>query len=132
MAALTAEQSEVGFHSLQHDVQIGKLAVVGAGMLSSAGVTATLFTALFEAGINIEMISTSEIRITVVTRANQINEALRVVHSGCRGKGVRAVSCAGTFWVSTTGPTRLPRSPLRGMRVSRPRSPLKPCRASRT
>ena len=81
LAALSAEQSEVGFHSLQHDDQIGKLAVVGAGMRSSAGVTATLFTALFEAGINIEMISTSEIRITVVTRADQINEALRVVHS---------------------------------------------------
>jgi len=81
MAALSAEQIEVGFHSLQHDDQIGKLAVVGAGMRSSAGVTATLFTALFEAGINIEMISTSEIRITVVTRADQINEALRVVHS---------------------------------------------------
>ena len=81
LAALSAEQFEVGFHSLQHDDQIGKLAVVGAGMRSSAGVTATLFTALFEAGINIEMISTSEIRITVVTRADQINEALRVVHS---------------------------------------------------
>lgn len=81
LAALSAEQIEVGFHSLQHDDQIGKLAVVGAGMRSSAGVTATLFTALFEAGINIEMISTSEIRITVVTRADQINEALRVVHS---------------------------------------------------
>ena len=81
LAALTAQQSDVGFHSLQHDDQIGKLAVVGAGMRSSAGVTATLFTALFEAGINIEMISTSEIRITVVTRADQINEALRVVHS---------------------------------------------------
>jgi len=81
LAALEAEQAEVGFHSLQHDDKIGKLAVVGAGMRSSAGVTATLFTALFEAGINIEMISTSEIRITVVTRADQINEALRVVHS---------------------------------------------------
>jgi len=81
LAALSAEQIEVGFHSLQHDDQIGKLAVVGAGMRSSAGVTATLFTALFEAGINIEMISTSEIRITVVTRADQINDAQRLVHS---------------------------------------------------
>jgi aspartate kinase len=81
MTALLAEQDEVGFDSLQHDDQIGKLAVVGAGMRSSAGVTAKLFTALYEAGINIEMISTSEIRISVVTRADTINDAVRVVHA---------------------------------------------------
>jgi aspartate kinase len=49
-------------------------------MRTNAGVSARLFTALFEAGINIEMISTSEIRISVVTRADTINEAVRVVH----------------------------------------------------
>jgi aspartate kinase len=80
ITALTAQQDDVGFHSLQHDDQIGKLAVVGAGMRQSAGVTAKLFTALFEAGINIEMISTSEIRISVVTRADTVNDAMRVVH----------------------------------------------------
>ena len=80
MTALEAEKGEIGYDSLQHDDQIGKLAVVGAGMRSSAGVTAKLFTALYEAGINIEMISTSEIRISVVTRADTINEAMRVVH----------------------------------------------------
>jgi len=80
MAALTLEQDDIGFHSLQHDDQIGKLAVVGAGMRTSAGVTAKLFTVLFEAGINIEMISTSEIRISVVTRADTVNDAVRVVH----------------------------------------------------
>jgi aspartate kinase len=78
--ALTAEQDNVGFESLQHDDQIGKLAVVGAGMRTNAGVSAKLFTALFEAGINMEMISTSEIRISVVTRADSLNEAVRVVH----------------------------------------------------
>jgi aspartate kinase len=81
ITALTAEQPDVGFDSLQHDDQIGKLAVVGAGMRTNAGVTAKLFTALFDAGINIEMISTSEIRISVVTRADTVNEAMRVVHS---------------------------------------------------
>jgi aspartate kinase len=81
MQALNAQKAEVGFHSLQHDDQIGKLAVVGAGMRTNAGVSARLFTALFEAGINIEMISTSEIRISVVTRADTVNEAMRVVHS---------------------------------------------------
>lgn len=80
LTALNAEKDAVGFHSLQHDDQIGKLAVVGAGMRTNAGVTAKLFTALFDAGINIEMISTSEIRISVVTRADTVNEAMRVVH----------------------------------------------------
>lgn len=81
ITALTAEKDEVGFESLQHDDQIGKLAVVGAGMRSNAGVSAKLFTALFDAGINIEMISTSEIRISVVTRADTVNDAVRVVHT---------------------------------------------------
>jgi aspartate kinase len=81
LTALRADQDVVGFAALQYDDQIGKLALVGAGMRTNAGVSAKLFTALFEAGINIEMISTSEIRISVVTRADTINDALRVVHS---------------------------------------------------
>jgi aspartate kinase len=81
LTALRADQGEVGFESLQYDDQIGKLALVGAGMRTNAGVSARLFTALYEAGINIEMISTSEIRISVVTRADTINDALRVVHT---------------------------------------------------
>jgi aspartate kinase len=78
---LEAKKSEVGFDSLQYDDQIGKLALVGAGMRTNAGVSAKLFTALFDAGINIEMISTSEIRISVVTRADTLGDAVRVVHS---------------------------------------------------
>jgi aspartate kinase len=74
LTALRATQSEVGFDSLQYDDQIGKLAVVGA-------VSAQLFRALSDAGINIEMISTSEIRISVVTRADTLHEAMRVVHT---------------------------------------------------
>ena len=62
-------------------LEIAKLAVVGAGMRTNAGVSARLFTALFEAGINIEMISTSESRISVVTRADTVNDAVRVVHT---------------------------------------------------
>ena len=73
LATLRAEQPELGFESLQYDDQIGKLAVVGAGMRTSAGVSAQLFRALSDAGINIEMISTSEIRISVVTRADTLN-----------------------------------------------------------
>jgi aspartate kinase len=81
LQALRSDQAEAGFLSLQYDDQIGKLALVGAGMRTNAGVSARLFDALYTAGINIEMISTSEIRISVVTRADTVAEAARVVHS---------------------------------------------------
>ncbi|MDJ0376923.1 aspartate kinase [Cryobacterium sp. PH31-L1] len=81
LTALTNEKELIGFKSLQYDDQIAKLALVGGGMRTNTGVSAKLFEALYEAGINIEMISTSEIRISVVTRADTINEALRVVHT---------------------------------------------------
>lgn len=80
MNALRAKQAEAGFDSLIYDDGIGKLSVVGAGMRTNAGVSAQLFRALSDAGINIEMISTSEIRISVVTRADILPEAVRVVH----------------------------------------------------
>jgi len=97
LTALNAAKSDVGFNSLEHDDQIGKLAVVGAGMRTNAGVSAKLFTALYEAGINIEMISTSEIRISVVTRADTINDAVRVVHTAFGLDGdIEAVVHAGT------------------------------------
>ena len=81
LAALTAEQDRIGYRSLQHDDQIAKLALVGAGMRTNAGVSADLFTAPSDAGINIEMISTSEIPISVVTRADSIGAAVRAVHT---------------------------------------------------
>lgn len=81
MQALLVEQDTVGFESLQYDDQIAKLALVGAGMRTSSGISAKLFTSLFEAGVNIEMISTSEIRISVVTRADTITDAARAVHT---------------------------------------------------
>lgn len=97
LTALKAEQPDVGFQSLQYDDQIGKLALVGAGMRTNTGVSAQLFAALFDAGINIEMISTSEIRISVVTRADTVNEAARVVHKafGLDGDD-KAIVYAGT------------------------------------
>ncbi|MDQ0642432.1 aspartate kinase [Microbacterium murale] len=81
LKALAAEQSDVGFDSLIHDDQIGKLSVVGAGMRVHSGVSATLFEALSTAGINIEMISTSEIRISVVLRGSDLADAARIVHT---------------------------------------------------
>jgi len=79
--ALKAVQESVGFASLQYDDHIGKLSLVGAGMRSHPGVSATFFQALADAGVNIEMISTSEIRISVVTRDDQLDDAVRAVHT---------------------------------------------------
>ena len=80
-AALRDVQPDIGFESLQYDDTIGKLSLIGAGMKSHPGVSARLFGALSEAGINIEMISTSEIRISVVTRADSLDDAVRAVHT---------------------------------------------------
>ncbi len=79
--ALEAAREKSGFDSLIYDDQIGRLSVVGAGMRTNAGVSAQLFTALSDAGINIEMISTSEIRISVIMRANTLPGAVKAVHT---------------------------------------------------
>ena len=79
--ALKRVQDSIGFTSLRYDQEIGKISLVGAGMRSNPGVTATFFEALSGAAVNIELISTSEIRISVVTRADDVNEAVRAVHS---------------------------------------------------
>lgn len=81
VAAITAVQGEVGFTSVVYDDQIGKASLVGAGMRSHPGVSATFFKALSGAGVNIEMISTSEIRISVVTKAEDLDTAVRAVHT---------------------------------------------------
>jgi len=81
MEALSSRQAEAGFESLSLDEGIAKLSVVGAGMRTNAGVSAQLFQALSNAGINIEMISTSEIRISVVMREEVLPDALRAVHT---------------------------------------------------
>jgi aspartate kinase len=94
---LRAAKDKVGFVDLAYDDNIGKLSVVGGGMRTNAGVSAQLFTALFEAGINIEMISTSEIRISVVTRGDDLKRAMQVVHAAFGLDGdVEAVVYAGT------------------------------------
>ncbi len=77
---LTAIQGAVGFQSLQYDDQIGKLSLVGAGMRSNPGVSAQFFRAMSSAGVNMDMISTSEIRISVVTRAEDLDTAVRPLH----------------------------------------------------
>ncbi|GGT38690.1 aspartate kinase [Streptomyces purpureus] len=79
--ALEKAKGAIGFDSLRYDDQIGKISLVGAGMKTNPGVTASFFQALSDAGVNIELISTSEIRISVVTRADDVNEAVRAVHT---------------------------------------------------
>jgi len=78
---LESAKATLGFRELEQDADIGKLSVVGAGMRTHSGVSATLFSALAKAGINIEMISTSEIRISVVTSSKQLDDAARAVHT---------------------------------------------------
>ncbi|MBO8187467.1 aspartate kinase [Streptomyces spirodelae] len=81
ISALEKVQGTVGFDSLRYDDQIAKISLVGAGMKTNPGVTATFFEALSNAGVNIELISTSEIRISVVTREEAVGDAVRAVHS---------------------------------------------------
>jgi aspartate kinase len=97
-AALTAAQDRLGFLRLEYTSQIGKLSLIGAGMRSHPGVSARLFAALSEAGVNIQMISTSEIRISVVTEEEDLERAVRAVHTafGLDSEAGEAVVYGGT------------------------------------
>ena len=81
VATLKKIQGEVGFESLIYDDQIGKLSLVGAGMRSHPGISATLFGAMSDAGINIEMITTSEIRISILCRESDLDRAVQAAHT---------------------------------------------------
>nr|WP_205471930.1 aspartate kinase [Nocardioides sp. SYSU D00038] len=81
MKALTVLQDEVGFEKLLYDDQVGKVSLIGAGMRSHPGVTARFFSAIAEAGVNIEMISTSEIRISVVVDEGDVDAAVAAAHT---------------------------------------------------
>jgi aspartate kinase len=80
MTSLGQLQDEVGFESLLYDDRIGKVSLIGAGMRSHPGVSATFFGALADAGVNIEMISTSEIRISVVVDESDVAMAVGAAH----------------------------------------------------
>jgi aspartate kinase len=81
MSALARIQDAVGYEKLLYDDQIGKVSLIGAGMRSHPGITAKFFAALASAGVNIEMISTSEIRISVIVDEGQVDEAVRATHT---------------------------------------------------
>ncbi|MFC8223968.1 ACT domain-containing protein, partial [Streptomyces sp. NPDC057362] len=79
--ALEKNRPGIGFDSLRYDDQIGKISLVGAGMKTNPGVTADFVMALSDAGVNIELLSTSEIRISVVTRSDDVTRAVRDIHT---------------------------------------------------
>ena len=81
MTALARLQDTVGYDRLQYDDSVGKVSIVGAGMSSAPGITARFFQALSDAGVNIEMISTSEIRVSVVVAEAQVQEAVNAAHA---------------------------------------------------
>ena len=91
-------QGEVGFASLLYDDTVGKLSLIGAGMRSHPGVTATFFAAMAEAGVNIEMISTSEIRISIIVREADLERAAKATHTafGLDADQIEAVVYGGT------------------------------------
>lgn len=97
MAALEEARERIGFTDVSYDDHVGKVSVIGVGMRSHPGVSATCFRALAAAGINIEMISTSEIRISVVVRIDDVDNAVRACHTafGLDADG-EAVVYAGT------------------------------------
>ncbi|AFT98285.1 MULTISPECIES: aspartate kinase [Nocardia] len=77
---LTKQQDEIGFSQVLYDDHIGKVSLVGAGMKSHPGVTAKFCEALADAGVNIDLISTSEIRISVLVKDTELDEAVKVLH----------------------------------------------------
>ena len=81
MSALAQLQGEIGYERLIYDDHIGKVSLIGAGMRSHPGITAKFFSALAQAGVNIEMISTSEIRISVIVDEADVQAAVSATHT---------------------------------------------------
>lgn len=98
VAAIESVKEELGFPTVRVNPQIGIVSLVGAGMRTNTGVSSQLFRALADAGINIEMISTSEVRISVVVDEEKVDEAVRVIHAafGLDSADAEAVVYGGT------------------------------------
>jgi aspartate kinase len=97
VGALRAKQTEIGFTDVLCDDHVGKVSLIGAGMRSHPGVTARFCEALAEAGVNIEIINTSEIRISVLVRDSQLDVAVRAIHDAFElGSDEPAIVYAGT------------------------------------
>lgn len=81
MEILSSQKESLCFDHLESDEKIGKVSVVGAGLMNNSGVAAKMFEALYEAGINIQMINTSEIRVSVLLDEGDVNRAVKAVHA---------------------------------------------------
>ena len=79
--ALNQAREAIGFSELVHDTRVAKVSVVGVGMKSHAGVASTMFTTLGARGINIQAISTSEIKVSVLIHEDETELAVRVLHT---------------------------------------------------
>ena len=77
---LEEHKEALKFDHIETDESIGKVSIVGAGLMSNCGVAARMFEALYEAGINIQMINTSEIRVSVLLDEEDVNRAVRAIH----------------------------------------------------
>jgi aspartate kinase len=78
---MQAAQADIGFEEVRHDEDVAKISVVGVGMRSHAGVAETMFRALADRGVNIQVISTSEIKISVLIDAAYTELAVRALHA---------------------------------------------------
>ena len=98
LETLRAAQDKIGFQDLLYDDRIGKVSLIGAGMRSHPGVSAKFFAALAGAGVNIQMITTSEIRISVVVSQNDVDVAVNATHQAfdLEADEVEAVVYGGT------------------------------------
>ena len=97
MAALEKIKATIGFEGLLYDDHIGKVSLIGAGMKSHPGVSKTFFEALGDCGVNVEIISTSEIRISVLVRDTDVDVAVRALHEAFDlGSGEEAIVYAGS------------------------------------
>jgi aspartate kinase len=98
LETLRAAQEKIGFQDLLYDDRIGKVSLIGAGMRSHPGVSAKFFAALAEAGVNIQMITTSEIRISVVVSQSDVDVAVNSTHQAfdLEADEVEAVVYGGT------------------------------------
>lgn len=95
---LLDKHDELGYRSFDVDTNVGKVAVVGVGMKTHSGLAAKFFTALSEKGINVLMISTSEIRIAALVPMEQLDDAVRALHTayGLDADQIEAVVYGGT------------------------------------
>ena len=80
-AILTENQEVLCFDHIEVDGNIGKVSIVGAGLMTNCGMAARMFEALYEAGINIQMINTSEIRVSVLLDENDVDRAVKAIHA---------------------------------------------------